>query len=190
MKREFLEKLDIGGSKLPKDVIDQIMSENGKDIEAAKASITAERDNLRSQLDTVQQSLKQFEGVDVKDLQSKITSLQGDLANKDAEYQAKISGMEFSALLAETISAAKGKSVKAITALLDTDALKKSTNRREDINDALAKLKESEPYLFGETETKSVAKVSTGGAHADDAGSTVSTSTTMNDMIRGALRPA
>ena len=34
MKREFLEKINLeGGAKLPKEVIDQIMAENGKDTE-------------------------------------------------------------------------------------------------------------------------------------------------------------
>lgn len=48
MKREFLEKLELeGGGKLPKNVIDQIMDENGKDIETAKSTITAERDKLK-----------------------------------------------------------------------------------------------------------------------------------------------
>ena len=37
MKREFLE-----GFSLEKEVIDQIMAENGRDIEAEKAKVTAE----------------------------------------------------------------------------------------------------------------------------------------------------
>ncbi|MDD6174229.1 MAG: hypothetical protein PUC59_00485 [Firmicutes bacterium] len=36
MKREFLQNLKIGGQALAKEVIDLIMEENGKDIEAAK----------------------------------------------------------------------------------------------------------------------------------------------------------
>ena len=190
MKREFLEKINLeGGAKLPKEVIDHIRGENGKDIEAAKATITAERDNLKDQLNTVQQSLKQFEGVDVKELQGKITTLQNDLQQKDTEYQTKIADLGFSAMLTEAISAAKGKSSKAITAMLDTDSLKASKNQREDITAALDKLKESDPYLFGSGETKSVAKVSTGGAHNGDGGASESVNTQMNDIIRGAVRP-
>ena len=37
MKREFLQGLQVEGSPLPKEVIDAIMAENGRDIEAVKA---------------------------------------------------------------------------------------------------------------------------------------------------------
>ena len=50
MKREFLE-----GLELEKEVIDQIMAENGKDIEAEKAktkTAEADRDNYKEQLET------------------------------------------------------------------------------------------------------------------------------------------
>lgn len=35
MKREFLQNLKVGEEALPKEVIDAIMAENGRDIEAA-----------------------------------------------------------------------------------------------------------------------------------------------------------
>lgn len=37
MKREFLQNFQVAGQSLPKEVIDAIMAENGRDIEAAKA---------------------------------------------------------------------------------------------------------------------------------------------------------
>ncbi len=37
MKREFLSNFQVNGQQLPKEVIDAIMAENGRDIEAAKA---------------------------------------------------------------------------------------------------------------------------------------------------------
>ena len=37
MKREFLQNFKVGNQALPKNVIDAIMSENGRDIEAAKS---------------------------------------------------------------------------------------------------------------------------------------------------------
>ena len=48
-----------------------------------------QRDNYKTSLDDVNTRLKEFEGVDVKDLQGQITKLQGDLQAKDAEYAAK-----------------------------------------------------------------------------------------------------
>ena len=37
MKREFLQGLKVGENPLPKEVIDAIMAENGRDIEGVKA---------------------------------------------------------------------------------------------------------------------------------------------------------
>ena len=71
MKRKFLE--DMG---LSKEQVDSIMDENGRDIEAMKS----ERDNYKSQLTTAQETLKSFEGVNVQELQGKITKLTADMA--------------------------------------------------------------------------------------------------------------
>lgn len=38
MKREFLQNFSVNGQPLPKEVIDAIMAENGRDIERAKAN--------------------------------------------------------------------------------------------------------------------------------------------------------
>ena len=40
MKREFLYNLKVGDQALTKEVIDAIMAENGRDIEAAKAPLS------------------------------------------------------------------------------------------------------------------------------------------------------
>ena len=50
MKREFLLGLQVAGSPLPKEIVDAIMAENGKDIEAVKAHY-ADYDGLKEQLD-------------------------------------------------------------------------------------------------------------------------------------------
>lgn len=40
MKREFLQNLKVGEQALPKEIVDAIMAENGKDIQAAKQEAT------------------------------------------------------------------------------------------------------------------------------------------------------
>lgn len=139
MKREFLE-----GLGLEKDIIDQIMTENGNDINREKAKA----DEYKSQLDTAKETLKSFEGVDVKDLQGQITKLNSDLAAKDTEYQAKIADMEFSSTLDAAITGSKAKNVKAVRALLDIDTLKASKNQSEDIKKAIEEVKTANDYLF------------------------------------------
>lgn len=126
---------------------DKVFKENYKTV-AEVAKIEAARDNYKSQLTTAQDTLKTFEGVDVNELQGKISKLTADLAAKDSDFQAKIADMEFNALLDGQISSAKAKNVKAVKALLDVDALKKSQNRDADIKSALESIKTDNGYLF------------------------------------------
>ena len=104
MQRKFLE--DLG---LEKEVVDKIMTENGNDINKTKEKLETERDNYKSQLETATATLKTFEGVDVNDLQSKITSLQNDLTAKDTEYQNKLADRNFNDKLNGLITTAGGK---------------------------------------------------------------------------------
>lgn len=152
MKREFLENLKIGDQALSKDLIDTIMAENGRDIESAKKPF-ADYEATKEQLKTAQDGLKAFEGVDVKDLQDKIKTLNTQLSTKDKEWQDKLNGMAFDGKIKEAITAAKGRNAKAISALLDVEKLKKSTNQDADIKDALEALKKDNAYLFEDDST-------------------------------------
>ena len=94
MKREFLQNLKVGDQALPKEIIDAIMDENGKDIEAAKKPF-ADYEAIKERLKTAEDGLKAFDCVDVKDLQGKIDTLKGQLSDKDKEWQAKLDNMAF-----------------------------------------------------------------------------------------------
>ena len=147
-----LENLKIGDQALSKDLIDTIMAENGRDIESAKKPF-ADYEAIKEQLKTAQDGLKAFEGVDVKDLQDKIKTLNTQLSTKDKEWQDKLNGMAFDGKIKEAITAAKGRNAKAISALLDVEKLKKSTNQDADIKDALEALKKDNAYLFEDDST-------------------------------------
>lgn len=143
MQRKFLE--DLG---LEKEIVDKIMDENGSDLEKAKAKLEAERDNYKSQLETAQNALKEFEGVDIKDLQEKINTLNDDLKRKDTEYTQKIADMEFNSVLDGAINSSGAKNAKAVKALLDLESLKASKNQADDINKALEAVKTENDYMF------------------------------------------
>lgn len=74
MKREFLQNFKVGDQPLSKEIIDEIMAENGRDIEAAKKPF-ADYDAIKEQLQTARDGLKAFEGVDVAKLQGEIATL-------------------------------------------------------------------------------------------------------------------
>ena len=71
MKREFLESLDVNGTKLPKEIVDQIMAENGKDVQAEQSKAAAKDGELSKANETIkglQEAVKKFDGVDVDKL--------------------------------------------------------------------------------------------------------------------------
>ena len=148
MKREFLQNLKIGETALPKEVIDAIMAENGRDIQAAKDAFK-DYDAIKDQLETAKQSLASFEGKDFDGLNAEIAKLRGDLKRKDSEWQAKLDGVNFDNSIKDAITKAGGRNHKAISALLDMEALKASKNQAADIEKAINTLKESDAYLFG-----------------------------------------
>lgn len=79
------------------EVAKQILAINGKDIEAAKAAkdkeiqaLTTERDGLQTQLTTVQEALKKFDGVDPEKLQADLQAVQQQLEDANKSFAAQI----------------------------------------------------------------------------------------------------
>lgn len=118
--------------------------------ETIKANDTAMKD-LQSKLDG-------FKDVDVSGLNQRISDLEAEKANIQKDYEAKMADRDFNDLVKESIAAAGGKNARAITALLDVDALKASRNQKEDVNAAIKALTEAEDskMLFGEPDPKPV----------------------------------
>jgi hypothetical protein len=157
MKRKLLE--DMG---LTKEQIDQIMEENGKDITREQGVAST----YKTQLDGVQEKLKGFDNVDVKELQGKITTLTNDLTTTKSTYESQIADMQFSTTLEGKISALKPRNVKAVMAMIDVDSLKKSKNQDSDISAALEAVKKDNGYLF--EESKATPRVVTGNQTTTD----------------------
>lgn len=164
MKTEFLQNFKVGDQPLPKEVIDAILAENGRDIENAKKPFS-DYEAIKDQLKAAKDGLKAFEGVDVSKLQGEISTLQGQLADKDKEWKEKLDGMAFDGRIKDAIAAAKGRNAKAISALLDVDALRASKNQEADIKAALEAVKKDNSYLF-EAETPPPFAGGTGSAPA------------------------
>lgn len=123
----------------------------------------SKRDEYKESLDSVNEKLKGFEGVDVADLKGQIAKLQDDLRAKDEAYAARESERLFNESLDKAITDAGGRNTKAIRALLDVESLMKSKDQTEDIKKALDIAKESDAYLFGANEPVNHPVGSTGG---------------------------
>lgn len=142
------------GLEIPEDKktdFDKAWKENYR-TKAEYDNAVTKRDEYKTSLDSVNEKLKEFDGVNVEDLKGQITKLQDDLKAKDDEYAAKEADRMFNETLAEAIKTAGGRNTKAVMALLDIDTLKASKNQSEDIKKALDGAKESDAYLFGANE--------------------------------------
>lgn len=154
MKREFLQNFKVGDQPLTKEIIDAIMAENGADIEAAKRPF-ADYDTIKQQLAAAQTTIQGFQtqGQDIETLRKSAHDWEEKYNTAIAESERKIADMAFDHALEAAITGAKGKSAKAIRALLDVDTLKSSKNQEADIHTALEALKKDSGYLFDSGET-------------------------------------
>ena len=146
MKREDV-KAKIPG--ITDEQLNWIMQENGADInreKTAAAQIQTKLDAATNELTTAKASLAKYDGVDVDALNGQIASLKFDNA------------------LDAAILGKKGRSVKAVRALLDLDTLRKSQTLADDIPKALDTAAKDNPWAFGEGSTVTV---STGTEHGN-----------------------
>ena len=151
MKREFLQNLKVGEEALPKEVIDAIMEENGRDITKAKTDAVkpySDYDDIKKERDTLK--AQQTDGtVDGKTA----AQWKEDYDNAVAGHQKELDGIKFQGVLDSAIAAAKGRNPKAITALLDVETLRGSEDQQKAITEALEGLKKESSYLFEEAGT-------------------------------------
>ena len=151
MKREFLQNLKVGDQPLSKEAIDAIMAENGRDIEAAKKPF-ADYDTIKGQLEEAQKTIKGFEEQDIEGVRRAAKEWQEKYDAAVEAHKQELADRDFQQILDGAIGAAKGKSAKAIKALLDLDALKGSKNQEADIKAALEGLQKESGYLFDDGE--------------------------------------
>jgi predicted nucleic acid-binding Zn-ribbon protein len=163
MKREELEALGLTKEQVDK-VLDAHHAELGpvqKELETAKADLNAANETVETQKTTIEElktDLEEFKDADVSGMKTKIANLETDLQTKATEYAQQIADRDFQDMLRECITSANGRNAKAIAALLDLDALKKSKNQKEDVAAALKTLAEAEDskMLFGMEEDESI----------------------------------
>ena len=145
MKRSFLK--DLG---LDADIIDQIMDENGKDINKAKADLETLKEQLATTQDTLKErdtQLEELKKVDVNSLQSKINELQEANKNAQKEYEDKLAEVKLSGALKSTITDAQDFDL--VCSLLDKTKLKlEEDGKVNGLEEQLKTLRESKGFLF------------------------------------------
>lgn len=162
MHIDFLKNIQVNGTPLPDAVIDAILAEHNRDLEAAKANpganggtggktftqeevnrIVSER--LAREREKANTGLKDDERAQ---MQGEIERLQGELSAQGAAHKQQLADLAFDHILDTAITSARGRNGKAIRALLDIDTLKGSQDHGAAIKAALGDLQRDNGYLF------------------------------------------
>jgi predicted nucleic acid-binding Zn-ribbon protein len=158
MRRKFLE--DLG---LDKDIINRIIDENGRDIEAEKEKYK----DIQSQLDNANNTIKerdeQLETLksagDVDDLKKQIETLQTENKTNADNYQKELKTLKVNNALEKALTGAKAKNIKAVQALLELgDAELDDDGTIKGLAEKIKELKKSDGYLFEESNTSTTIK--------------------------------
>ncbi|MBQ7131247.1 MAG: phage scaffolding protein [Oscillospiraceae bacterium] len=170
---------DLKAQGLSDEQIAFVMAENGKDVKREKDKT----DGLRSQLDTATATLKGFEGVDVAQLNAKISQLSADLAAKEADYNQKLAQRDFDDMISALAKEYKARDIQAVTPFLDVEKLKASKNQKEDAKAAFEAIKKEKAYLFEDDTAPRVVSFTNGPDKNTD-----NANTKANDALRALFR--
>lgn len=155
MRREFLK-----GLGLEKEIVDQIMEENGKDIELEKGKTK----DLQVQLDmannTIKDRDKQLETLknstgDIEELKTQITKLQDENKTAKEAYDKEVKTIKVNNALEKALTSAKAKNNKAVLALLELgdDVELGDDGIIKGLDEKIKSLKKTDSYLFDSEKT-------------------------------------
>lgn len=137
------------------DAFKKAFNENYKTI-AEHEKIKSDNEELKNQLKTAQDAIKGFEDVKPEELKSQVEAWKKKAEDAENEYKQKIADRDFEDAIKDAIGAAGGLNHKAISALLDKDALKASKNQKADMEAAIKALTEADDskFLFKTAQTE------------------------------------
>lgn len=167
MKREDLKTMG-----LTDDQIESVMMAYGKELNPLKEqinSLTSERDSLKQQVvdrDGQLDDLRKNAGEN-DDLKATIKQLQDDNKAAEAKYKSDLAAKEKGFKIESALRDAKAKNVKAVISLLDTEQVSVGKDGTlEGLTDQLDALKQSDGYLFEQTEQQG--RINIGGKFGND----------------------
>lgn len=162
MKRDFLQNFKVGDQPMPKEIIDAIMAENGRDIENAKAKFS-DYDTVKEQLAEAQKTIQGFQSQDVDAIKRSAADWERKYNEAIAAHEAEKAETAFQTVVKEAVAAAHGRDVEAVVPFLKMDELRASKNQAEDLKAALEAVRKEKGYLFEDTQTPPPYAARTGG---------------------------
>lgn len=154
---EKMERAFLKGLGLEKEVIDQIMAENGKDIELEKGKAKDIQTQLDTANNTIKERDKQLETLknstgDIEELKNQITTLQGENKAAKEAHEKELKELKVSNALEKALTDAKAKNSKAVQALLELgdDVELNEDGTVKGLDEKIKALKKSDAYLFND----------------------------------------
>lgn len=150
MTKEELKSLG-----LTDEQIAEVFKLNGLALEKAKGDLSTkekEVETLQGQLDTANKEIESYKEMDIESIKQSADDYKEKFETAEQKAKEDIEALKFEHSLESALNKAGTKNVKAAKALLDIDDLKKSKNVDSDIEAAITNLKESDGYLFGESD--------------------------------------
>lgn len=145
------------GIEIPADKhaeFNKAVAENYKTVAEHEKKVNRLTEDLNAEKKRADDAVETLKGFEGKDFEA-ITKDRDEWQRKHNElvetHKKETEEREFNEMLSAAISETKGKNTKAITALLDLDALRKSKNQEKDIKAALEGVKKDNEYLFDVT---------------------------------------
>lgn len=142
MKRKFLE--DLG---LEKDVIDKIMDENGKDINAEKEKLQAKDEELKAvqdQLKEANDTIGSYQDMNLDEVKQAAK----DWEEKYNQAQADLISTQQGSLLEKELAKVGSLDPDVLGKLIDREKLTFDDGKVLGLSDQIKDLKEAKPYLF------------------------------------------
>ena len=144
MKREEIKA--ILGEAVQDDAVTKLLDAFHAEIDPLKAAAKQAQDALGEKVKEIGELTKN--ATDVEGLKKQLQDLQTKYDAETKEAAEKLAQIEFDGAVKDVLTKHNARSEKAVRAMLDLDALRKSNNRNEDIEKAVSALKESDSYLF------------------------------------------
>lgn len=142
MKREFLKELGIAD-----DVIDKIMAENGKDVQAEISKLSEKNKEIElvnSQLKEANKTIKSYKDMDIDGIKQSATEWE----TKAKELEKEKTTLKNDYALKTAIDNANSIDSDLLMKIINKEELKFQDDKIIGLDEQIASIKESKPYLF------------------------------------------
>ena len=177
MKREYLKALDIGGgAHLSDEIIEQIMSEQGKhdgELQATITSLTTERDGLKTQLSDANTAIQSYKDMDIDGIKQVAADWETKYNTDTQALKDQLKGVQYNHAVESAVSGIKFTSAsakKAFVSDLTAKGLTLQDGKLLGLDDFTKGYKESDPGAFAPDEPTPT--ITVGGGQKTQIGST------------------